>query len=70
MDEQRQEQSLPGRQQSASENGSYSDAGSGSNTSGLREKSVEEDIEPVERDLDTADRIEKLKEDADLDRVK
>lgn len=71
MDKQRQEQSLPGRQQSASDSGPYNDAaGSGSNTSGLREKPVEEDIAPGERDLDTADRIEKLKEDANLDRIK
>jgi hypothetical protein len=71
MDKQRQEQNSPGRQQTASDSRAYDDAaGSGSGTSGLREKSVDEDIVPGERDLDTADRIERLKEDADLDRIK
>lgn len=71
MDKQRQEQNSTDRDRPASGSRLYDEStSSGENTSGLREKSVEEDTIPGERDLDLNERIEQVKEDADLDRVK
>lgn len=64
MDKHRQEKSSEERDELASGSGEYE------NTSGLREKSVEEDIVPGEPELEVGEKIEKLKEDSDLDRVR
>jgi hypothetical protein len=74
MDQHRQEQCSEERDELASRRRLNIDqpavSGEYENTSGLREKSVEEDIAPVEPDLEVGEKIEQLKEDSDLDRVK
>jgi hypothetical protein len=71
MDKQRQEISTQEKEQAASRPPGNEAAGSGEfeNTSGPREQSIDADTAPVEPDLDMS-RIEKFKEDADLDRVR